>query len=384
MKILYYANLHIRGNDAPSVHVLSICKELARRGHTVKLFTFPFDRSLAEGLFGIIPVPDKIGSWYIRRYRSLWRLCGYLAMLLFRPDVIYQRDRADDYLPFSLSRRMHTPLVLEVNGWAPEENNRTKSRAEYEAIVENIRPRYQHASAIISASSGARDLIISTFGISPSRVVHLKNGVDVDRFAPPEPYRLNDPEKLVIGYVFGYIPLFDVKTILQAVARLRDDLPIELRLITNSPTIDAWQEMVRELKLESTVTILQRVPYKQIPQALWAMDICLVVFTSEYLRDHHDLEGALKLWEYWAAQRPVIATDLPGSLSYFHHQQRRYLAVEPENPAALAEAIQRLVHDPGLAQELALNGYNYARNGHSWADVAEKTEQVFREVLKQK
>lgn len=91
----------------------------------------------------------------------------------------------------------------------------------------------------------------------------------------------------------------------------------------------------------------------------------------------------MKLWEYWASQRPVIVTDLPGTYSYAHHLEQRFLAVPPEDPQALANAIETLYRNPELARMLAINGYSYVQKGHSWADVAARIEAVLRSVLEQ-
>lgn len=89
----------------------------------------------------------------------------------------------------------------------------------------------------------------------------------------------------------------------------------------------------------------------------------------------------MKLWEYWASQLPVIITDLPYTASYRHHLEKRYLAVEPENPTSLAEAITLLYQNPALAEELARNGYNFVKNGHSWADTAAEIENVIEKTV---
>jgi len=111
------------------------------------------------------------------------------------------------------------------------------------------------------------------------------------------------------------------------------------------------------------------------------MDIALAVFTRSCIEQTKSIEAAMKLWEYWASQRPVIATDVPSSYSYIHHLERRYLAVEPEDPQALAQAIKTIVDNPDLATELALNGYHYVQKGHSWADRAEQVESILKNVV---
>jgi starch synthase len=52
------------------------------------------------------------------------------------------------------------------------------------------------------------------------------------------------------------------------------------------------------------------------------------------------------------------------------------LLVPPESPAALAEALIRVLGDPGLQKHLARGGRQVA-DQHSWPSIAEKTESAF-------
>lgn len=383
LKILYYANIHIKPNDGPSAHVLSVCRELGRRGHSVLLFTYPFDRSLHSDDFETLQIPDWPGRYenYYSYKRLFWRLCGYLAAFFFKPDVIYQRDRMDDMFPLSLSRKMDKPLVVEMNGWLPRDYVLHFDPDGYQKAVDAIDERYRHASMIISTTGGARDAAIKTFNFPADKVIYIRNGVDVTRFFPPRPYVRNPSRKFVLGYVFGYHPDLDVDAILSAMALLGDGSPFELHFVTYSPNIERWQERIVELGIASKVRFFCDIPQSEIPHLLWQMDVCLAVFTRSYVNTYNGVEGAMKLWEYWASQRPVIATDLPGTESYHHHLENCYLAVEPENPQALVQAIVKLYHSPKLAEELAHNGYKYVQHGHTWADTAREIEVVLQKAI---
>jgi glycosyltransferase involved in cell wall biosynthesis len=57
------------------------------------------------------------------------------------------------------------------------------------------------------------------------------------------------------------------------------------------------------------------------------------------------------------------------------------LLVEPDNPAALAEAISQLISNPDRAEAMAGRAKRVALAEYSWSDVAGKTVAVYDEVL---
>jgi glycosyltransferase involved in cell wall biosynthesis len=59
----------------------------------------------------------------------------------------------------------------------------------------------------------------------------------------------------------------------------------------------------------------------------------------------------LKLFEYMAAGRPIVASALE-SVEEVVEDERTALLVPPSDPDALASALARLADDPGLAERL--------------------------------
>jgi len=394
VKIMYYANYSLSEGDAPSNHIIQICAKFKQRGNKVLLFTRKTGCQLAK--YGLktfrVPIVESNKHKTLRRIsKVLWRALANAAMMLFRPSVLYQRDRADDWIPLSLSLRWGVPLVVEVNGWYPmdvaEKRGHEVYWEVYWKVVELLRPRYEHAAALITSSPGLRELILSTFRVSPDRVVYISNGTDLDMFRSVKPYKPGEGDKFVLGMIAGYHPHIDIKSVLKAISfLLRKKIPIELRLYTyaNDEDKERIQLMVQEMNLVEFVKILPKVPYYKLPEVLSQIDVCLAIYKKTCLEKHKSIEAAMKLWDYWASQRPVIATDLPWTYSYHHHLEKRLLAIPPEDPQSLAQAIETLFRSPDLARTIAMNGYHYVQSGHSWADVAARIEEVLRKVVTQR
>jgi Glycosyltransferase len=83
----------------------------------------------------------------------------------------------------------------------------------------------------------------------------------------------------------------------------------------------------------------------------------------------------LKLFEYMAAGRAIVASDLP-SIREVVRDNDQALLVTPGRPEALAEAIEKLIEDRTLAEKVARAAYAEAPK-HTWGRRAERLEALF-------
>ncbi len=110
-----------------------------------------------------------------------------------------------------------------------------------------------------------------------------------------------------------------------------------------------------------------------VPDVLAALDVSV-----NSPRAGEGLSGAVR--ESLAAGLPVVATDVGGNRELVLDGETGLL-VSPENPAALAAAIGRLLDDRALAARLAANGARFVRERLTVERMVEETERVYREVL---
>ena len=79
--------------------------------------------------------------------------------------------------------------------------------------------------------------------------------------------------------------------------------------------------------------------------------------------------AALKLREYLACGRPVIASDLPGAGPYLV-QEKAGVAVPADDVHELAMAIIQLLKDPKTRSEFGTSAVSAARRDFSWDRIA--------------
>lgn len=85
----------------------------------------------------------------------------------------------------------------------------------------------------------------------------------------------------------------------------------------------------------------------------------------------------LILFEAWAHQLPVIATDV-GSVSQFVNQTNGYLIPANDVPA-LVKAMKLALHNPKLAT-LGANGYQLVKRNYSWSKTISQYHQALSKV----
>ncbi len=118
-------------------------------------------------------------------------------------------------------------------------------------------------------------------------------------------------------------------------------------------------------------------PYRSdVPDVLAALSVSV-----NSPRAGEGLSGAVR--ESLAAGVPVVATDVGGNRELVLDGETGLL-VPPEDPAALATAIRRLLDDRALATRLAANGARFVRERLTVERMVEETERVYREVLSER
>jgi glycosyltransferase involved in cell wall biosynthesis len=95
----------------------------------------------------------------------------------------------------------------------------------------------------------------------------------------------------------------------------------------------------------------------------------------------HGGEGVPKaLIEAAASERAIVASDVPGCRDIVRHGTNGIL-VPPKNPAALADAIARLLNNPGLRAEMGRRGREIVVNEFSEEKVIQQTLALYRQLL---
>ena len=104
--------------------------------------------------------------------------------------------------------------------------------------------------------------------------------------------------------------------------------------------------------LEGRVVIHPMVRPQELSGFVLSADVGLAILMNDCLNSYYC--APTKLYGYLAAGLPVVTSDFPG-LKEVVEEERVGLCVDPDDPVAIANAINRLLADDGLRAEMARN-----------------------------
>lgn len=217
-----------------------------------------------------------------------------------------------------------------------------------------LRRKVRDAQAVVTISEYNRAFISQHAGLDRSRVTVIHCGVDTLLFTPrhPQAHRGNTAMRLLcIGTFYevkGHRYLIEACRILVDRGR-----KIALELIGEGPDEAELRAIVAGQGLTDSVTFAGPRARDEIVRALEAADALVVpsVPTESGRR-----EGIpVVLMEAMASGVPVVASGISGIPELVEHD-RSGLLVEPRNATAIADAIERIADEAGLAERLSVGG----------------------------
>ncbi|MBN2169832.1 MAG: glycosyltransferase family 4 protein [Candidatus Krumholzibacteriota bacterium] len=230
---------------------------------------------------------------------------------------------------------------------------------------------------LIACAAGIKREIVATCGTDPGRIAVVNNGVDLGRFRPENRARDRaalrrrhglgeEPVLLFMGYEFERKGL---RPLLEALARLRRR---EARLLVVGKPADRWaRRLVARHGLAGRVLFTG--PVVDAERYFAAADA--FVFPTLYEAN------SLVLLEAFASGLPVVTTRGVGAADdYIRHGENGLLVDAPPAAAALADALDGLLDDPGLAARLGAAARETARSLSREA-AAEGVLAVYKDVL---
>jgi len=343
--------------------------------HNVTLVVNKWDGSIFEGVSIVEMDCPKLCSFVWRVILSLFYI---MRLLIFENiDLFYAKSPLEGSVAAFLGFFFKIPLVYEVNGLIVEE-----SKMKGENIIHVLFSCILEKTAITCASHVTcvtpwiKEILLKG-GIPSEKVTVVENGADTSTFSPVENAKkvLNmNPDTLYVGYI-GTLKVWQgLDHILDAVPFILQKMPGTEVLIVGGGELKEWLLCsIRERGLHK-VTVLDEVSHKDVPLYMSACDVCMLLkkpLSSGY--------SPLKLYEYLACERPVVASRVHGFECL--EEENAGILVDQETPQEVADAVCTLLKDENLRNAMGKRGRKFVLTFHTWEKVAQKISTVCIKVL---
>jgi glycosyltransferase involved in cell wall biosynthesis len=133
--------------------------------------------------------------------------------------------------------------------------------------------------------------------------------------------------------------------------------------------VPAYYKIIEELRLDrNRFYFHDLVPVSEVPAYLAACDIVAMPFPWTPHYAYH--MSPLKMFEYMAAEKPILATQLPSVMEVLVDGKNAVL-VEPDNPKALAQGIRRIMEDKEFSRRISAQARQDVL-AYTWEERAQK------------
>jgi sugar transferase (PEP-CTERM/EpsH1 system associated) len=317
-----------------------------------------------------VPVTD-LGMTAKWRWDALWRLCRLLRRE--HPTILHTWMFHANFAGRIVGRLARVPIVVtsrrnvNIGGTLREFLNRWTARL---------------ADRVIAVCEMARQAEIERARVSPDKVVTIHNGVDTREFVALDA-RAATRARRAFGIPAG-APLVGAAgrlhrqkgfaDLITALAQVRERFPaVRLLLVGDGELRGDLEAHAQALGLSEVVVFAGL--RTDIPEILAGLDLFALPSLWEGLPN--------VVLEAMAAGLPVAATAVGGTPEIVVDGVTGIL-VPPQDPEVLAQAITRLLGDPGLRHRMGQAGQERVAQRFTVERMVEQTERLYERLLVEK
>ncbi|PJA01684.1 hypothetical protein COX74_01380 [bacterium (Candidatus Gribaldobacteria) CG_4_10_14_0_2_um_filter_41_16] len=352
MNLIYITNSRLPTEKAYGYQIVKMCEQFAELGVEVVLLApskknsiekepFEFYDVKKNFKFKKISCPDffvlekYLGElvFYLQSFYFFVKLCFYN---FGRPAIIYSRNPE---IIWQFSRRGYR-TVYDAHIWPA-----SKLRL-FKFFLKKV-------DKIVCSSRGLENEFKAN-GFKP--ILVAPNGVDLKKIAVKETgeelrqlFRLPLNKKIVMyaGHLYGWK---GVASLLEA-ARLMKQEPDLIFVLVGGTAGDVTKHknLIEQNEL-GNILLCGHQPHELILKYFKCADVLLLP-NSAQSKVSAWYTSPIKMFEYMASRRPIIASDLPSLREILN--EGNCLFFRPDDAGDLAEKIKQLLNDPLLAEKIS-------------------------------
>ncbi len=365
MKMYYVANARMPNEKAHGIQIAKMCEAFIEAGVDLTLvvpkrWSPPSDMQTFYALRTPVPL---VQLWIPRLYQfgkfgfffsSLYFMVRYSFFLVGR------RVRGERFLIYTVDMDSFSSTLLPLFGPCVIEMHSPKNTTIASRFF------FRNAIGVIATNPLIQEALIQTFALLPKRVVAEPNGVDgafsEQKLSKEEArHTLSLPAGLKLALYVGRMYEWKGLEVVSATAERLAEKNITLGIV--GATREEFERVTK--RSGERIVFYGGHPSAEIPTWLAAADALFVVGTK---RDEasYRYTAPMKIFEYLAARRPVVATRTPALESLIADE---VVWCDPDDAEDLARALAQAIERPDFAR---LTRASSLAQNHAWGARAQR------------
>lgn len=372
MKIFYFSGATLPSYSAQSVHVMKMCGAFAStaKDSAVTLFAKAGKAKSDEDIFRYYGTSQSFSLVLSHNPRMRW-VGGVLRMAAHSwavrehgwPDLAYGRD--------TVAMEWIVPPDVPV---AFEAHQMPKSILQKRALKKLMKRRN---FKIVTISEGLKNDFLKAYPkFSIERIFVAPDGADLYKAMPAPRALPGRTGTLKVGYT-GSLHEGKGMEVIATVAKESEEYDFHVVGGTAEQVAD-WGRR----GLPGNVFMHGHAPHSDLPSWLAAFDILIAPYRAKAkIKTGVDIArwiSPMKLFEYMAAGKPIICSDLP-VIHEILQDGRNALLVQPSDLKGWLAALERLARDKLLRANLAAAAFSDLEMKYTWA---QRTRNILKFVEK--
>ena len=317
-----------------------------------------------------IPVLDYLSLWHSHK-KEIKR-----QIREFKPDVIIGFGIINTYLASKISKKCKIPFVYY---WIDVLHTLISIKHLQFLGTYLEKATIKNSSKVITINKKLAEFV-TKLGADKEKTCVIGAGIDLARFNPKlDGYEVRKTygikkEDLVLFFMGWLYHFAGLKEVAIELSKITDEEPnIKLLIVGDGDAFDDLQKIMEEYHLDNQVILTNKQPYEKIPEFLAAADICLLpAYPME--KTMQDIVP-IKMYEYMAMGKPVIATRLAGVMNEFGEDHGVIYVDKPED--VLKKAVELI--ENGTLKEHGLKARRFVER-YNWDDIVDEFEGILEEL----
>lgn len=297
----------------------------------------------------------------------------------FEPDIIVGFGILNANIAVRIAKKKDIPFVYYfidvLHQLIPEKRFRklgreiTKNTISKSSYVLTINRKLHEAAVELGANPHKMNIIGA--GINLKQFNFKKhNGFKIRKF-----YNINNNDIVLffMGFLYDFAGL---KELALELGKNKEKYPnIKLMIVGDGDAYEALKLIQHKYKLQNQMILTGRQKYKIMPDLIGASDICILpAYKDEIIMQEI---VPIKLYEYMAMKKPVIATRLPGLVAEFGGKNGLIYINKPEE---VLDVVTNKLNNKRDIINIGSAGYNFVKD-NDWRKLTMEFEGILEDLV---